>query len=80
MQTVQRSGKANADDGAILLTRRELAKRLSVSPRTIDNFQRQRKIAFIRISPRCVRFNLQAVLRALSRFEIREVGRLRPNG
>ena len=59
-----------------LTTRAELAKRLRLSSRSIDNLQRQRKIPYIKISPRCVRFNLQAVLRALSRFEVREAGRL----
>jgi hypothetical protein len=62
-----------------LTTRAELAKRLRLSNRSIDNLQRQRKIPYIKISPRCVRFDLQAVLRALSRFEVIEAGRLRKN-
>jgi hypothetical protein len=62
-------------DGRALLKRPELARAIRVSPRTVDNLQRQKKIPFIRISPRCVRFHLPSVLAALRRFEVREVGR-----
>jgi hypothetical protein len=40
-----------ADDERALLKRLELARAISVSPRTVDNLQRQKKIPFIRISP-----------------------------
>jgi len=56
-----------------LLTRKELAKTLGLSTRSIDNLQRTKKIAFIRLSRRCVRFSLAAVLRALARFEVKGV-------
>ena len=42
-----------------------IARALNASCRSIDNWQRQRKIPFIRISPRCVRFHLPSVLAAL---------------
>jgi len=64
-----------AVDGRALLKRLELARAISVSPRTIDNLQRQRKIPFVRLSRRLVRFHLPSVLAALRRFEVREVGR-----
>jgi hypothetical protein len=55
-----------------LLKRRELARKLNVSPRSIDNWQKEKKIPVIKLSPRCCRFDLQSVLRALRRFEIKE--------
>ena len=69
------SATGSAAKDPALLKRRELAKALSVSARSIDNWQREKKIPFIRISPRCVLFDLANVLSALKRFEIREAGR-----
>jgi hypothetical protein len=69
---------ANAHNSELnprLLKRRQLARALSVSARSIDNWQREKKIPFIRISPRCVLFDLANVLLALRRFEVREVTR-----
>ena len=63
-----------ADDSA-LLKRLQLARAINVSARTVDNWQRQKKIPFIRISTRCVRFHLPSVLAALRRFEVKEAGR-----
>ena len=57
-----------------LLTKQELAIALGVSPRTIDNWMAQRRIPFIRISPRLIRFDLNRVKAALARYEIKEVG------
>jgi len=62
-----------ANDSAALLTRKQLAKKLNLSPRSIDNLQRSKKIGCIRLSPRCIRFSLPAVMRALERFAIKEV-------
>lgn len=58
-----------------MITKRELAVELRVCPRTIDNFIRERRIPVIRIKNRLVRFDLERVLKALSKFEIAEVGR-----
>jgi hypothetical protein len=58
-----------------LLKRRELARAINASPRSVDNWQKQKKIPYIKISPRCVRFHLPSVLAALRKFEIREAGR-----
>jgi hypothetical protein len=57
-----------------LLTRRELAKRLSLSMRSIDNLQRTRKISYIRLSPRCIRFHLPTVMKALRAYQIKAAG------
>jgi hypothetical protein len=71
--SVSASGSA-ADDPA-LLTRKQLAQQLSLSSRSIDNLQRAKKISYIRLSPRCVRFHLPSVLAALRKFEVKEAGR-----
>ena len=68
-----------SDSGAMvqrkLIRKRDLAKQLSLSQRTIDNFVRQKRIPVHRFSSRLVRFDLCKVQRALDKFEIREVGR-----
>jgi len=60
--------------GRHLLTKQELATALGVSPRTIDNWMAQRRIPFIRITSRLIRFDLNRVKEALARYEIKEVG------
>jgi len=62
-------------DDLALLKRRELATKLSLSPRSVDNLTAKKLIPCLKLSARCVRFDLRAVLAALKRFEIREVGR-----
>ena len=57
-----------------LVSKQELAIAFGVSPRTIDNWMAQRRIPFIRISPRLIRFDLNRVKAALARYEIKEVG------
>jgi hypothetical protein len=69
------SASESAANDPALLTRRQLARRLSVSSRTIDNLQRAKKISYIRLSPRCIRFHLPSVLAALRKFEVLEAGR-----
>ena len=69
------SAPGSAANDPALLKRRQLAKALSVSARSIDNWQRAKKIPFIKISPRCVLFDLATVLAALRKFEVREAGR-----
>ena len=58
-----------------LLKRRQLERLLSVSARSISNWQRKLRIPFVKVSPRLVLFDPAAELRALSKFEIREAGR-----
>jgi excisionase family DNA binding protein len=60
--------------GRHLLSKQELALALGVSPRTIDNWMAQRRIPFIRLSARLIRFDLERVKAALARYEIKEVG------
>jgi len=66
------SATGSAANDPALLKRRDLARAINVSARTVDNWQKQKKIPVIKLSPRCCRFDLQSVLRALRRFEIKE--------
>ena len=50
-----------------LIQKKELAKRLSVSPRTIDGWVARRVIPCIKISPRFNLYDLDAVLTALKK-------------
>jgi hypothetical protein len=71
----QGSDAIPATDDPALLKRPQLARAMNVSPRTVDNWQKQKKIPCIKISPRCVRFQLASVLAALRKFEVRAAGR-----
>jgi hypothetical protein len=64
-----------ATDDLALLKRPQLARAINVSPRTVDNWQKQKRIPFLKLSARCVRYHLPSVLRALGRFEIKEATR-----
>ena len=66
---------SSIDDDLALLKRPQLARAINVSPRTVDNWQKQKRIPFLKLSARCVRYHLPSVLAALRRFEIREAGR-----
>jgi predicted site-specific integrase-resolvase len=48
-----------------LLKKKDLAKRLSVSPRTIDEWVRKRKIPYFQISPRFYLYDFEEVLATL---------------
>lgn len=48
-----------------LIKKKELAKRLSVSTRTIDNWIAKRMIPFIQVSPRIYLYDFEAVLASL---------------
>jgi DNA-binding XRE family transcriptional regulator len=61
-----------ADDRA-LLKRPQVARAINVSTRTIDNWQKQKKIPYLKLSARCVRYHLPSVISALRKFEIKEV-------
>jgi hypothetical protein len=63
-----------AVDELALLKRPQLARAISVSPRTVDNWQKQKRIPYIKLSARCIRYHLPSVLAALRKFEIREAG------
>lgn len=48
--------------GDEILTKTELAARLKLTTRTVQSYVDQRKIPFLRLSPRCLRFRLVDVL------------------
>ena len=56
------------------LSKQELALAIGVSPRTIDSWMSQRRIPFLRLSARLIKFNLERVKTALARYEVKEVG------
>jgi len=64
----------SASLGRHFLSKQELALVIGVSARTIDNWMAQKRIPFIRLSARLIKFNLQRVKAALARYEIKEVG------
>ena len=66
-----------AADSLALVTKNVVARAASVSPRTIENWMGQRRIPYIRLSPRCVRFHITSVLDALRKFGTKEVGHAR---
>lgn len=58
-----------------LIKKKELAARLSISPRTVDDLVAKRAIPYLAISPRLHLFDLEAVQAALAkRFEVRPKG------
>jgi excisionase family DNA binding protein len=52
-----------------------VARRLGVSPRYVQTLVRRKVIPVIRLGRRCTRFDLDAVLNAVRKFEIQEQGR-----
>ena len=56
-----------------LLTRKQLAKKLGLSTRSIDNLQKRRALPVIKLTARCCRYSLPACLAALRRFEVEAI-------
>lgn len=54
------------DQATELLTAREMAKRLRVSPETVRAWGRRGCIPSLRLSRKAIRYNLEAVLTAIS--------------
>lgn len=52
----------------------QIASYCNVSPRQIEKWMRERKIPYRKLGRRCVRFDLDAVDRALSRYDVNEIG------
>lgn len=66
--------RTNDDESCSLLTKQELAKKLNVSSiRVIEEMMRSRKIPFLKLSYRTVRFDWRKVQSALARLEVSEV-------
>jgi hypothetical protein len=56
-----------------LVKKGEVARAAEISVRTVENLMKAKRIPFVRLSARCVRFHLPSVLAALRRYEIREI-------
>ena len=52
-----------------------VARRLGVSTRYVQQLTRRKVIPVIRLGRRCTRYDLNAVLNAVRRFEVQEMGR-----
>lgn len=63
------------DQATELLTARELAKRLRVSPETVRAWARRGSIPTLRLSRKVIRYNAEAVLAALSTTPAKGVAR-----
>ena len=63
-ETVGQSGTAG-HVAPTLVKKKELAKRLSVSPRTIDSWVAKRVIPYLQVTPRFYLFHFDEVLAAI---------------
>ena len=63
------------DESERLADLKMVARRLGVSTRYVQKPVRRRVIPVIRLGRRCTRFDLEAVLTAVRKFEIQEQGR-----
>jgi excisionase family DNA binding protein len=58
-------GRSQAPDQPVLIKKKELAKRLSVSPHTIDAWVQRREIPCIKVTPRLYLYEVEAVMEAI---------------
>jgi excisionase family DNA binding protein len=66
MNTVIQSNNDPATkNDPILIKKKELAKRLSVSPHTIDAWVQRREIPCIKVTPRLYLYDVDAVMQAI---------------
>jgi len=60
-------------DGKALGSKKHVALATGRSVRTIEHYVSARKIPSIKLGPRCIKFCIPDVIRALSRFTVKEV-------
>ncbi len=65
MSTAIYSTTNPAANEPILIKKKELAKRLSVSPHTIDAWVQRREIPCIKVTPRLYLYEVEAVMEAI---------------
>lgn len=69
------SASPQAGDQRHLVTKKQLAAILNLpSTRMIDEMMRRRRIPFLKLGHRTIRFNVGRVREALTRLEVREIG------
>jgi hypothetical protein len=56
--------------GSELGKKEHAAQAAKLSVRSIENYGKAKRIPVVRLSPRCVRYHIPSVLRALRKFEI----------
>ena len=67
--------RAPVDEAERLADLNMVARRLGVSTRYVQQLTRRKVIPVIRLGRRCTRYDLDAVLNAVRRFEVQEMGR-----
>lgn len=56
-----------------LLNKQQLATELGLKVGGVDSLTRKKKIPVLRVSRRCVRYDLEKVMEALSKYEVKSV-------
>lgn len=67
--------KPQVDETERLADLKVVARRLGVSTRYVQQLTRRKVIPVIKLGRRCTRYDLDAVLKAVRRFEVQEIGR-----
>jgi hypothetical protein len=62
----------SAIDPAWIVDSNGIAEILRIQPRTVRFWVRNKKLPVLKLSPRCQRFRVADVIRALQRFEVKE--------
>lgn len=63
------------DDSDIFANIRTVARLLGISPRHVQRLAQRKVIPVIRLGRRCTRFDIEAVIAAVKKYELRERGR-----
>ena len=58
------------EETAVFLTKQQLADRYAVTVGCVNNWMREGRVPYLRLSKQLVRFNLGAVDTALQRYEV----------
>jgi len=61
----------NTEPAPLFVSKREMARHLNVSVRTIDYMMAEKKIPYIKLRQRAVRFNLSKVMEHLDKIEVK---------
>ena len=61
-------------EGKLYLSKLELAEKLCITKRVVEELMHRRKIPFLALGHRTVRFYWPAVEKALAKFELKAVG------
>jgi hypothetical protein len=73
--SVRAGNTASSPSDNVFLTKKDVARKVGVSLRTIDTWMRRKKIPYLALSARMVKFHWPSVETALFRFNKLEIGR-----